>query len=117
MFLLLPKEKEKEKMIFQKRFIIRRSDQPNLVPPTRKRREASNSDQVSVQNKGLGGKRSEAKLTCKHACKTETAAGLVTQRLSSHFLLQRPRVHQFGSRVRTWHHLESHAVVGVPQIK
>ena len=26
-------------------------------------------------------------------------------------------VHQFGSRVRTWHHLANHAVVGVPHIK
>ena len=28
-----------------------------------------------------------------------------------------PRVHRFGSQVRTWHHLASHAVVGIPHIK
>ena len=30
---------------------------------------------------------------------------------------QRPGVRQFGSQVRTWHCLASHAVVGVPHIK
>ena len=30
---------------------------------------------------------------------------------------RRPRVREFGSRVRTWHHLARHAVVGVPHIK
>ena len=45
------------------------------------------------------------------------AAGPVAQQLSSHVPLQRPGVHRFGSRVRTWHRLASHAVVGVPHIK
>ena len=44
-------------------------------------------------------------------------AGPVAQRLSARVLLWRPGVHWFGSRVRTWHRLASHAVAGVPQIK
>ena len=44
-------------------------------------------------------------------------AGLVAQRLGVHILLQRPRVCQFGSWVRTWYRLSSHAVVGMPHIK
>ena len=44
-------------------------------------------------------------------------AGPVAQWLSVHVLLQWPRVHPFGSQVRTWHHLANHAVVGVPHIK
>ena len=39
------------------------------------------------------------------------------QWLSSHILLQLPGVCWFGSQVWTWHHLSSHAVVGVPRIK
>ena len=34
-----------------------------------------------------------------------------------HFLLEWPRVHRFGSWVRTRHHFASHAVVGIPHIK
>ena len=30
---------------------------------------------------------------------------------------QWPGVRWFGSQVRTWHHLASHAVVGIPHIK
>ena len=44
-------------------------------------------------------------------------AGQVAQWLSSHVLLQQPGVHRFGSQVWTWHHLASHAVVGIPHIK
>ena len=44
-------------------------------------------------------------------------ASPVVQRLSTHIPLGRPRVRGFGSRVRTWHCLASHAVVGVPHIK
>ena len=40
-------------------------------------------------------------------------AGLVGQQLGSHVPLQRPGVCWFGSRVRTWHGLASHAVVGM----
>ena len=43
--------------------------------------------------------------------------GLAVQRLSPHVLLRRPEVRQFGSWVRTWHRLASHAVAGVPHIK
>ena len=43
--------------------------------------------------------------------------GLVVRHLSEHVPLWWPRVHQFGSRVRTWHSLASHAVAGVPHIK
>ena len=46
-----------------------------------------------------------------------SGAGLVAQCLSSHVLLRLPGVRWFGSRVQTWHHLASHAVVGVPHIK
>ena len=46
-----------------------------------------------------------------------SGAGLVVQALSEHVSLQWPRVHQFGSRVGTGHHLPSHAVVGIPHIK
>ena len=49
--------------------------------------------------------------------KLDRGASPVAQQLSSHIQLQRPGVHQFGSWVRAWHHLASHAVVGVPQIK
>ena len=53
-----------------------------------------------------------------YSLKTNRAgAGPVVQQLSSHVPLWRPEVHQFGSRVRTWHHLASQAVVGVPHIK
>ena len=48
---------------------------------------------------------------------THTGAGPVEQELSEHVPLWQPGVRQFGSRVRTWHHLARHAVVGVPQIK
>ena len=48
---------------------------------------------------------------------TQLGASLVAQRLSSHIPLRWPRVRQFGSWVRTWHRLVSHAVVGVPRIK
>ena len=41
----------------------------------------------------------------------------MAQQLSAHVPLQRPGVRWFGSRVRTWHRLASHAVVGVPHIK
>ena len=44
-------------------------------------------------------------------------ASLVAQQLSAHVLLRLPRVHWFGSWVRTWHHLASYAVVGIPRIK
>ena len=44
-------------------------------------------------------------------------AGPVAQRLSSHVLLQQPGVRWFSSQVRTWHHLASHAVAGIPHIK
>ena len=43
-------------------------------------------------------------------------AGLVAQGLSAHVPLWQPGVHCFRSQVRTWHHLASHAVVGVPHI-
>ena len=46
-----------------------------------------------------------------------SGASLVAQRLSAHVPLQQPGVCQFGSQVWTWHHLTSHAVVGVPHIK
>ena len=46
-----------------------------------------------------------------------SGAGLVVQWLSAHVLLQRPGVRRFGSWVRTWHCLSSHAVAGVPHIK
>ena len=49
--------------------------------------------------------------------KDYSGAGLVAQWLSAHVQLQWPRVHCFGFRVWTWHHLASHAVVGVPHIK
>ena len=49
--------------------------------------------------------------------KLVVGAGPVVQWLSAHVLLQRPGVHQFGSRVQTWHHLARHAVIGVPYIK
>ena len=49
--------------------------------------------------------------------KTMGGAGPVAQQLSAHVLLQRPRIHRFGSQVRTWHHLGHHAVVGAPHIK
>ena len=52
-----------------------------------------------------------------HTHARNLGAGQVAQRLSVHVLLQWPRVHWFGSRVRTWHRLASHAVVGVPHIK
>ena len=48
---------------------------------------------------------------------TKSGAGLVMQQLSLHVPLWWPRVRRFGSPVRTWHHLASHAVVGVPHIK
>ena len=41
-------------------------------------------------------------------------SGLVVQRLSLHILFWQPGVCQFGSWVRTWHHLAKHAVAGVP---
>ena len=44
-------------------------------------------------------------------------SGLVVQWLSSHVLLLWPRLRRFGSWVRMWHSLESHAVVGVPYTK
>ena len=44
-------------------------------------------------------------------------AGPVAQQLSAHVLLRQPGVHRFRSLVQTWHHLASHAVVGVPHIK
>ena len=56
-------------------------------------------------------------LNLRHFRKDHSRAGLVVQRLSSHVPLRQPRVHRFRSRVRTWHHLASHAVVGVPRIK
>ena len=49
--------------------------------------------------------------------KITLGAGQVAQRLSAHVLLRQPGVRQFGSQVQTWHHLASHAVVGVPHIK
>ena len=52
------------------------------------------------------------------ACfESNQGAGLVVQQLSAQVLLLWPRVHWFGSRVRTWHRMASHAVVGVPHIK
>ena len=47
---------------------------------------------------------------------SQSRAGPVAQWLSVH-ILQRPGVPQFGSRVRTWLGIASHAVVGVPHIK
>ena len=47
----------------------------------------------------------------------KVGAGPVAQWLSSHILLRWPGVHQFGSRVQTWHCLACHAVVSVPHIK
>ena len=44
-------------------------------------------------------------------------AGLVAQWLGAHVLLLWPGVHQFGSRVQTWHRLARHAVVGIPRRK
>ena len=44
-------------------------------------------------------------------------AGLVAHRLSVHVPLQQPGVRRFRPRVRTWHRLAHHAVVGVPHIK
>ena len=41
----------------------------------------------------------------------------VAQQLSSHVLLWQPGVHQFRSRVQTWHRMASHAVAGIPHIK
>ena len=52
-----------------------------------------------------------------HGENTAHGASPVAQRLSVHVLLQQPGVLQFGSLVRTWHRLASHAVVGVPHIK
>ena len=47
----------------------------------------------------------------------ELGASPVEQRLRAHVLLRWPRVHWFRFQVRTWHHLASHAVVGIPHIK
>ena len=44
-------------------------------------------------------------------------AGLVAQWLSSHVPLQQAEIRQFRFWAWTWHHLASHAVVGVPHIK
>ena len=44
-------------------------------------------------------------------------AGPMGQQLSAHIPLLQPGVHQFGSRVRTWHRLAHHAVVVIPHIK
>ena len=44
-------------------------------------------------------------------------ASPVAQRLSAHVPLGWPGVHQFRSRVQTWHGLAIHAVVGVPHRK
>ena len=44
-------------------------------------------------------------------------AGPVAQWLSWYILLRWPRVCQFGSQVRIWHHWSNHAVVGIPRIK
>ena len=44
-------------------------------------------------------------------------AGPVAQRLSLHLPLWWPGVHRGRSRLRTWHRLASHAVVGIPHIK
>ena len=49
--------------------------------------------------------------------KTALGAGPVARWLSEHILLWRPWVHWFGSWLRTWHRLSSHAVVGIPHIK
>ena len=49
--------------------------------------------------------------------KLTLGAGPVAQRLTAHIPLWRPQVHWFRSRVQTWHHLASHAVVGIPHIK
>ena len=46
-----------------------------------------------------------------------SGAGPVAQQLSVHVLLRWPRVPRFGSQVQTWHHLASHAVVGILHIK
>ena len=43
--------------------------------------------------------------------------GPVVQWLRLHIPLLQPGISWFGSQVRTWHHLASHAVVGVPHIK
>ena len=49
--------------------------------------------------------------------KDSSGAGPVAQRLSSHVPLWLPRVRWFGSWVRTWHCLSSHAVVSIPRKK
>ena len=41
----------------------------------------------------------------------------MAQWLSVHILLWRPGVFWFGSRVRTWHQVTDHTVVGVPHTK
>ena len=43
------------------------------------------------------------------------AAGAVVQQLSAYIPLRQPGVRRFGSRVQTWHHLASHAVVAQGQ--
>ena len=49
--------------------------------------------------------------------KKRMGASPVAQGLGAHVPLQPPRVHQFESWARTWHHLASHAVAGTPHIK
>ena len=58
----------------------------------------------------------ERECTNMYTRKIQMGASPVVQWLSAHIPLQQPGVHQFGSRVRTWHRLTNHAVVGVPCI-
>ena len=41
----------------------------------------------------------------------------MVQQLSAHVPLQPPEVRRFRSRVRTWHRLARHAMIGVPHRK
>ena len=49
-----------------------------------------------------------------YSFESDNRAGPVARRLSSHVPLWGPRVRRFRSQVQTWHHLSSHAVVGIP---
>ena len=51
------------------------------------------------------------------SAKGRSRAGPVAQQLSVHVPIWWPGVHQFGSRVLTWHRSSGHAAAGVPHIK
>ena len=61
----------------------------------------------------------DACYTLPGACvlKALQGAGPVAQQLSAHVSIRRPGVLRFGSRVRMWHYLASHAVADVLHIK